>query len=60
MRKDARINTNPYLRNSRQREALLATTIISSTAIEGVNLDSAEVDKSLWLPGKHEIAILQA
>jgi hypothetical protein len=37
MRKDAR--------DSRQREALLAGTIISSTALEGVNLNSAEVEK---------------
>jgi hypothetical protein len=53
MRKDALINTNPYLRDSRQRETLLAKTIISSTAIEGVNLDSAEVEKSLSISGKH-------
>jgi len=53
MQKDALINTNPYLRDSRQRETLLARTIISSTAIEGVNLDSEEVEKSLSISGKH-------
>jgi hypothetical protein len=53
MRKDALINTNPYLRDSRQRETLLVRTIISSTAVEGVNLDFAEVEKSLSISGKH-------
>jgi hypothetical protein len=53
MRKDALINTNPYLRDPKQRETLLARTIISSTAIEGVNLDSAEIEKSLPVSGKH-------
>jgi len=52
MRKDALINTNPYLRDSRQREILLARTIVSSTAIEGVNLNSAELEKSLSISGK--------
>jgi len=52
MRKDALINTNPYLRDSRQREALLARTIISSTAIEGVNLDFEEVKQSILISGR--------
>jgi hypothetical protein len=53
MRKDALINTNPYLRDSRQREILLARTIVSSTAIEGVNIDFAEMEKSLLISNKH-------
>ncbi len=41
------INTNPYLRDLRQRKTLLARTIISSTAIEGVNINFAEIEDSL-------------
>jgi hypothetical protein len=47
MRKDSLINTNSYLRDSKRREALLAKTVISSTAIEGVHLDWGELEKSL-------------
>jgi hypothetical protein len=39
MDKDSLINTNFYLRDSKRRESLLAKTVISSTAIEGVHLD---------------------
>ena len=53
MRKDSLINTNSYLRNSKQRETLLAKTIVSSTAIEGVHLDSDELGKSLPVSNKH-------
>jgi hypothetical protein len=47
MRKNSLINTNSYLRDSKQREALLAKTVVSSTAIEGVHLDWDELGKSL-------------
>jgi hypothetical protein len=53
MRKDSLIKTNSYLRDSKQREILLAKTIISSTAIEGVHLDWDELGKSLSTPEKH-------
>jgi hypothetical protein len=53
MRKDSLINTNPYLKDSKRREALLAKTIVSSTAIEGVHLDWEELEKSLPNPDKH-------
>jgi hypothetical protein len=52
MLKDALINTNPYLRDPIQREALLSKTVISSTAIEGVVLGSAEIEKSIRVSGK--------
>jgi hypothetical protein len=47
MLKDSLIHTNPYLRGSKQREALLAKTVVSSTAIEGVHLDWGELEKLL-------------
>jgi hypothetical protein len=53
MRKDSLINTNSYLRDSKRREALLAKTIVSSTAIEGVHLDWDELGKSLPISDKH-------
>ena len=53
MRKDSLINTNSYLRNSKQRETLLAQTVVSSTAIEGVHLDWDELKKSLSISEKH-------
>jgi hypothetical protein len=46
MRKDSLIKTNSYLRDSKRREALLANTVVSSTAIEGVHLDWDELEKS--------------
>ena len=46
MRKDSLINSNSYLRDSRRREGLLARTVASSTAIEGVHLDWGELEKS--------------
>ena len=48
MRKDSLINTNSYLRDSKRREALLAKTVVSSTAIEGVHLDWDELQKPLF------------
>ena len=52
MRKDSLINTNSYLRDSKQRETLLAKTIVSSTAIEGVHLEWEELEKSLSIFNK--------
>jgi hypothetical protein len=53
MRRDSLINTNSYLRDAKQREALLAKTVISSTAIEGVHLDWDELKKSPSIPNKN-------
>jgi hypothetical protein len=52
MRKDSLINTNSYLKDSKRREALLAKTIVSSTAIEGVHLDWDELEKPLSVSDK--------
>jgi hypothetical protein len=52
MRKGSLINTNSYLRDSKRREALLAKTVVSSTAIEGVHLDWEELEKSLSISNK--------
>ena len=52
MRKDSLINTNSYLRDSKRREALLAKTVASSTAIEGVHLNWDELEKSLSTSNK--------
>jgi len=52
MRKDSLINTNSYLRDSKQREALLTKTVVSSTAIEGIHLDWDELEKSLSISNK--------
>ena len=46
MRKDSLINTNSYLRDPKRREALLAKTVASLTAIEGVHLDWDELENS--------------
>ncbi len=46
MRKDSLINTNSYLRDSKRRKTLLAKTVTTSTAIEGVHLDCDELEKS--------------
>jgi len=48
MPKDSLIRTNSYLRDSKRREALLAKTVVSSTAIEGVHLDWDELQKPLF------------
>ena len=45
MPKDSLIHTNSYLRDSKRRGALLAKTVVSSTAIEGVHLDWDELEK---------------
>ena len=47
MRKDSLINTNSYLKDSKRREALLAKTVVSSTAVEGVHLNWVELEKSI-------------
>jgi hypothetical protein len=47
MPKDSLIHTNSYLRDSKRREALLAKTVVSSTAIEGVHLDWDKLEKLL-------------
>jgi hypothetical protein len=52
MRKDSLINTNPYLKNSKWRKRLLAETVISSTAIEGVHLSYDELETPLFVSGK--------
>jgi hypothetical protein len=46
MQKNPLIKTNPYLKDAVQREALLAASVISSTAIEGVHLSGTERRKS--------------
>jgi hypothetical protein len=53
MRKDSLINTNFYLRDLKRREALLAKTVASSTAIEGVHLDWDELEKSLSISNRN-------
>ncbi len=53
MRKDSLINTNSYLRDSKRRETLLAKTVVSSTAVEGVRLDWDELEKSLSISSKN-------
>jgi hypothetical protein len=53
MRKDSLINSNSYLRDSKRREALLARTVASSTAIEGVHLDWDELEESRSIPNKN-------
>lgn len=45
MPKDALIRTNPYLKNSGQRDAALSITVESSTAIEGVRIASLNIRK---------------
>jgi len=53
MRKDSLMNTNSYLRDLKRREALLAKTVVSSTAIEGVHLDWNELEKSLSISNRN-------
>ncbi len=53
MHKDSLINTNSYLRDSKRRETLLAKTVATSTAIEGVHLDLVELLKSLSISNKN-------
>lgn len=45
MVKDALINTNPYLKNPKTLEAALHTTVMSSTAIEGVRISGLGTHK---------------
>ncbi len=52
MRKDSLIKTNSYLRDSKRRETLLAKTVVSSTAIEGIHLDWDELEESLSTSNK--------
>ena len=44
MAKDALIKTNAYLKDLKQRKALLLRTVISSTAVEGVHLDPEDLE----------------
>jgi hypothetical protein len=53
MHKDSLINTNSYLRDSKRRKKLLAKTVTTSTAIEGVHLDWVELVKSLSISNKN-------
>ncbi len=53
MRKDSLINTNSYLRDSKRRKTLLAKTVTTSTAIEGVHLDWNELEKSLSISNRN-------
>lgn len=46
MQKKPLIKTNPYLKDAVRREALLAASVISSTAIEGVHLAGINRRKS--------------
>jgi hypothetical protein len=45
MIKDALIKTNPYLKNADTRDAALHTTVLSSTAIEGVHITAEQLRK---------------
>jgi len=38
MPKNSLIKTNPYLRNAAEREAMLYTSVVTSSAIEGVKM----------------------
>jgi hypothetical protein len=38
MKKDSLIKTNPYLKNVDQRKAMLYTSVVTSSAIEGVKI----------------------
>ena len=53
MRKETLIKTNSYLRDSKQREMLLAKTVVYSTAIEGVHLDWDEFKKPLSISNRN-------
>jgi len=44
MVKGALIKTNSYLRDSKKRKALLVRTVVSSTAIEGVQLEPEDLE----------------
>jgi hypothetical protein len=52
MRKDSLINTNPYLRDPRQRHQMLVKAVISSTAVEGVYLELLESGEPHYPPNK--------
>jgi hypothetical protein len=39
--------TNPYLKNDAQRKAMLYTSVVTSSAIEGVKLPDMNAGKSL-------------
>jgi hypothetical protein len=52
MQKNPLIKTNPYLKDALRREALLTTSVISSTAIEGVRLADINQRTSAKKPKK--------
>lgn len=51
MRKKPLIETNPYLKDPKKREAMIKRSVLSSTAIEGVH---AAALKALGFDKKHK------
>jgi hypothetical protein len=48
MPKNPLIKTNPYLKNTAERNAMLATSVATSSAIEGVHLHVIDDEKANW------------
>jgi hypothetical protein len=48
MPKNPLIKTNPYLKNPAERNAMLATSVATSSAIEGVHLHLIDDEKASW------------
>ena len=45
MQKKSLIKTNPYLKNPTERESMLYTSVITSSAIEGIKLPGVKTKK---------------
>jgi len=45
MKKDSLIKTNPYLKNPTRRKSMLYTSVVTSSAIEGVIMAEAKPGK---------------
>jgi hypothetical protein len=45
MNKNTLSKTNPYLKNAAKRKAMLYTSVVTSSAIEGVKLSGMKVGK---------------
>jgi hypothetical protein len=45
MQKKSLSKTNPYLKNTAQRKAMLYTSVVTSSAIEGVKLPGMKAGK---------------
>jgi len=46
MKKDSLIKTNPYLKNPAERRSMLYTSVVTSSAIEGVKLPGMKAGKT--------------